>query len=135
MRIKTVTKDIYVADDGTEFSSQLECLSYESQLAGKMANALSDFIRFYGYSGKAISPTSVLYQTPYLAHVLRFPEEGPALEAWTKYVPSELDDCIYGNETDAWYVSDDNGTWKEWAVIQSDYRKIEAMIENIKNGG
>lgn len=136
MRVRTVTKKIYIAIDGKEFLSQSECLAYESQLAEKRSNVLSNFIQFYDHFGNPIFPVNLQYKTAFLAHLLSVPfDDGSALEAWEKYVPSELDACICGDETDTWFVSDENDNWEEWTIIQSNYHKAEAMIERLKKGG
>lgn len=137
MRVRTVTKKIYIAIDGKEFLSQPECLAYESQLVEKRSNVLSNFIQFYDHFGNPIPSANLQYKTPFLAHLLSVPssDDGSASEAWEEYVPSELDARIWGDETDTWFVSDENDNWEEWTIIQSNYHKAEAMIERLKIGG
>ena len=135
MRTKTVIKTIYVADDGTEFNSETECQYYENQKMDKMALTLSNLIRFYDSQGNLMSSSVQLrYYTPALAHVLSTPSSESESEAWNEYVPYALDDLIFCDTADKWFVSDENDHWAEWEDIQSDYRRIEAIIERLKKG-
>lgn len=135
MRTKTVTKTIYIADDGTEFNSATECQYYENQKMDKMAVILSNLIRFYDSEGELMSSTDKLkYYIPTFAHVLRAPSTESESEAWNEYVHYALDELIFSNTADKWFVTDENDHWAEWEEIQSDYRRIEAIIERLKKG-
>ena len=136
MRTKTITKTIYIADDGTEFYSETECQDYEKRKMDRMAEILSHLIRFYDSQGELMSsPTKLRYYTPTFAHVLSAPANESESEAWNEYVPMALDERIFYNTADKWFVSDENDHWAEWEEIQSDYRRIEAIMERLKNGG
>ena len=136
MRTKILPKTIYIADDGTEFDSETECQYYENQKMDKMVVTLSNLIRFYDGNGKLMSSAEKLrYYTPTFAHVLRAPSNESESEAWNEYVPYALADHIFCDTADRWFVTDENDHWAEWGEIQSDYRRIEAIIERLKKGG
>ena len=135
MRTTTITKTIYVADDGTEFDSATECQYYENQKMDKKASILSNLIRFYDSDGELMSSADKLrYYIPTFAHVLHAPVSESESEAWNEYVPYALDERIFFNTADKWFVTDENDHWAEWEEIQSDYRRIEAIMERLKNG-
>lgn len=136
MRTKIIPKTIYIADDGTEFDSETECQDYENKKTDKMIVTLSNLIRFYDGNGKLMSSADRLkYYSPTFAHVLSAPSTESESEAWNEYVPYALDERIFYDTADKWFVTDENDHWAEWEEIQSDYRRIEVIIERLKKGG
>lgn len=128
MRIERV----YVADDGTKFTSEHECQTYElNQRLGQYL-CLEDYIIFYNIMGNPIPYTALSNYSIYYAKVMQIPDwnDCPERAAWEELVPSELDDKVE-SWGPGWYVSDGDDNWESWENYSNEYSNRCATINKI----
>lgn len=99
MEIKT----IYIANDGTEFEKESECLAYETSLTSEC-----DFVKLYNRYGKPIewNPDDYDYMWNNLYYIIIEPHhEEEAEEWWNNSFGTMLDVSPFG---------DIECEWREW---------------------
>ena len=125
-------KRIYIADDGTEFTSEDECQTYElNQRLGQYL-CLEDYIIFYNIMGNPIPYTALSNYSIYYAKVMQIPDRDDSLErrTWEELVPSELDDKVE-SWGPGWYVSDGDDNWESWENYSNEYSNRCETINKI----
>ena len=125
-------KRLYIAEDGTEFSSERACQEYEDNQLNKGYQCLEDYICFYNRVGNPIPYSKVCDALAYYAKITQFPtwNNDEISIAWENIVPEYLTDCADGCGA-GWYISDGNGIWQSWENYSAEYSKHCEIINKI----
>lgn len=131
-------KQIYIADDGTEFEgicAQKRCIAYEKEKTEKQLASLSSYIKFFGWDGRPLAYHSIIKNTDriYYIQVLAIPDEKTEPEIyslWCKIVPWKLDEEI---SSCGWYAADCE-CFRAWDKVVKSYNEQTKMIAKLRDG-
>ena len=118
----------WVADDGTVFENEKECINYEQGINYQL---MSQYLRIFDRRGKPAKWGLPWYHIGYVQVIKSFDEMTvKEVNAWEQIWDSELDDIIacYG---EGWYFQDDNDRWHCWAEYAKDFHAIEAEMSKL----
>ena len=126
-------ENIYIAEDGTRFTSKDACLHYEEQQRTDKYEELEDYVIFYDRTGNRLDYSRVAINEfcAYFANVIKLPVwGGDDYEIWSRVVPTELDAhcCSFGL---GWYISDGDGEWHNWEDFSSEFTWRNRTINEI----
>lgn len=118
----------WVADDGTVFDTEEECVRYEQ---GTDYQLVSQYLRIFDRRGNPAKWGTSWYVIGYVQVIKPFDEmTEKEVSAWERVWNSELDDLItcWGK---GWYFQDDNDRWHYWTEYAKAFYAIEAEINKL----
>ena len=118
----------WIADDGTVFDTEEECVRYEQKVDYRM---MSQYLRIFDRKGKPAEWGGHWHNIGYV-QVLKplYLMTEDEVSAWERIWDSELDDiiCYWG---EGWYFQDDDDRWHNWAVYAKEFYAIEDMMSEL----
>ncbi len=132
-----IVKNIYVAEDGTEFYDKTACEQYEANLCELRYKPLADYIVFRKADG-TIVPYSTVERNEYSARFV-YVKQMPYYEAeierlWWDIASSELYEAVQGCGC-GWYWLNDYDHWVSFQDVAADYFSFKDQIEFFENRG
>ena len=138
-----ITKTIYVANDGTEFETEDECLQYESSLT-----AMSEFVQFYDHNFQPIEWNPENYESmwDHLHYIVIEPHrEAEVEEWWGKTFCTMLGVSPFGDLECDWscwlkvdhgdeptiLAYDFDGGNSDWVILNEIYSKARNIIKSL----
>lgn len=124
------TKTTYIAEDGTEFTYEHECLAYEDKLKADKYAILKDYIIFFDRRCNILSYEHQSY--PSLVYLKKSPDENDEnfMEIWREVVWGELEELLCENDYQlGWYIEADDERFHYWGDIEDDVMKLCRVIE------
>lgn len=124
-------KRTYIAEDGKEFSYELECRAYESKLFTEMyGDIIKPFVSLFNQGGQ---PAELYYINDiHYVYVHQVPdfEDEEFLDIWDKIIPGNLTSTIneYGV---GWYFRDEQNEWFSWAKQEEYFNQMKKAFENM----
>jgi hypothetical protein len=130
-------KNIYVAEDGTEFYDKTACEQYENNLRELRYKPLADYIVFRKNDG-TIVPYSTVERNEYSAHfaeIKNIPYDDEDIERlWCAVMPYDLL-CVSENSRCGWYWLNNDDRWVAFKDIETDYLYCKNKIALFENRG
>lgn len=118
----------WVADDGTVFDTEEECVRYEQ---GTDYRLMSQYLQIFNRKGKPAEWGTSWYNIGYVQVIKPFDEmTQDEVSAWERIWDGELDEaiCCWGT---GWYFQDDNDRWHYWTEYAKDFYAIEAEMSKL----
>ena len=128
-------KRIFIADDGTNFDQEFECLLYEDRCLAPRLSLLKEYITLFGYHGDVL-PYNVFVKPSYV-YVKQLPNRQDAdfMYLWEKLLGKRFSDIVNVYQKTGWYIKGRDDRWYCWDTIEQDYCKtltlITKMNENV----
>ena len=118
----------WVADDGTVFDTEEECVRYEQ---GSDYRLVSQYLRIFDRRGNHAKWGTPWYNIGYVQVIKPFDEmTEKEVSAWERVWECELDDLItYWGK--GWYFQDDDDRWHYWTEYAKDFYAIEAEMSKL----
>ena len=118
----------WIADDGTVFDTEEECVRYEQ---GSDYRLVSQYLRIFDRRGNPAKWGTPWYNIGYVQVIKPLDEmTEKEVSAWERVWECELDDaiCCWGT---GWYFQDDNDRWHYWTEYAKDFYAIEAEMSKL----
>jgi hypothetical protein len=118
----------WIADDGTVFDTEEECVRYEQ---GTDYRLMSQYLRIFDRKGKPAEWGTPWYHIGYVQVLKPFNEMTEAeVSAWERVGECELDDLVtYWGK--GWYFQDDDDMWHYWTEYAKKFYAIEAEMSKL----
>lgn len=118
----------WVADDGTVFDTEKECVHYEQ---GTDYRLMSQYLRIFNRRGQSAEWGTPWYNVGYVQVLKPFDEMTEAeVSAWERIWDCELDNlATYWGK--GWYFQDDDDRWHYWTEYAKDFYAIEAEMSKL----
>lgn len=118
----------FVANDGTVFDTEEECVRYEQGVDYRL---ISQYLRIFDRRGQPALWGTSWYNIGYVQVLKPFDEmTQDEVSAWERVWDSELDDLItcWG---EGWYFQGDDDRWYCWAEYTKVFYAIEAEMNKL----
>lgn len=130
-------KNIYVAEDGTEFYDKTACEQYEANRRELRYKPLADYIVFRKADGTVL-PYTTVERNEYSArfvHVKQMPYYEADIERlWWDIASSELYEAVQGCGC-GWYWLNNDDRWVAFKDVETDYLYCKDKIALFENKG
>lgn len=129
-------KNIYVAEDGTEFRDKTACEQYEFNLKERSYARLADYIVFYKANGTIVPYSAVAHSEycAYFAYIKQMPYDEEIDRLWYEVVPEELNN-VADDSGSGWYWLNNCDHWTSFKRVETDYLYCKNKIELFENKG
>ena len=118
----------YIANDGTEFKSEIDCRAYEARVGFER---LANYIQLFDTLGNPMKQFTEWWRVGYVKvnpSFARAPED--VVEIWEEMMDSELDELIC-DCGEGWYFQDDNDVWHYWPNFVKEYEDRNESMDKM----